>query len=932
MNALEYISAIFGDALKDHGGGIEVRAINPTDGQCHALFYRTIEELVSNSGHLKSLNQQGFNLYLGMNPRPAEGKGKKEDIKIMTCLWLDVDYGTDTRRHKKQSVHKTREEAKAAIERLPLKPSILVHSGSGFYAIWLLKEPEEVTPETRMQAESAMRGLGAMCGGDSTHNIDRILKLPGTDCMKIPTDPRPCTIIEGDADRRYNLSDFDEWAEAAYEKVDGPGIIIDQIPNDLPEAFRKLLENDERCRDLWEGQGKSEGDTSQSGYDESVLCYCLRKGISGPVDLAAILQARIKARGDERKKSRGKKYIERTVRQAMQAMARDSSELAEPGGQGESEAGPTIKSIIPDAPIDERAVVPLNWVLTEKCVAQFSGHNKAPKPVIPTLLLIIGILYDVSTGNALVRLAWRRHGRWTQEVVGREVIASNQRIIPLAGRGLAVTSANALAVVKYLADFEAVNQEILPQTKITTHMGWQGKDGTQGFMLGRNHHTSQTDPGEKIIFQGADSGDDQLAETFKQDGTLDNWLNMVHKIAHLPRVMAAIYASLTAPLLEVIKVPSFTISWDYLTSCGKTTILRLAASIWGNPENIGNWDSTRVWRERRCATLHSLPFIIDDTKQAKKNSDVTQAIYDLSSGAGKGRGSIDGTKQTGHWRLPMLTTGEQPMTSFTTDGGSKTRVLVLWGPPFEAMNDATRQLVGMVNETVRFNYGHVGPIFIEYLIQNRDSWGALRDAHKAAVKYYSQSKEAAGNPFAGRIAEYMAVLNVASTIFHEKYPELPKVSPDTLWAGMVNEVSEADRAKEALKVVWDWAVANQNRFFGREKKRQDLLGEASDQPNAGWAGRWASNDEWGFIGFIPGVLNDILTKAGFSGDAVRLWKDMGYLDTDEGRSTKKVRVNRELTNLVAIKKTAFDIPSGGEREHGNTSGNIKMYNKSNNNK
>ncbi len=61
-------------------------------------------------------------------------------------------------------------------------PSIIVFSGGGYQAYWKLKEPLEINGDIA-KAEDAKRynmQLERIFKADSCHNIDRIMRLPGT--------------------------------------------------------------------------------------------------------------------------------------------------------------------------------------------------------------------------------------------------------------------------------------------------------------------------------------------------------------------------------------------------------------------------------------------------------------------------------------------------------------------------------------------------------------------------------------------------------------------------------------------------------------------------------------------------------------------------------------------------------------------------------
>ena len=82
-------------------------------------------------GKLWAGNQAGRNIYFGVGLRRTRG-GKKSDVLAIPALWVDLD-GKDFSQGKP--------EALAALDRLPtyLSPSMILDSGHGIHAYWLLE-------------------------------------------------------------------------------------------------------------------------------------------------------------------------------------------------------------------------------------------------------------------------------------------------------------------------------------------------------------------------------------------------------------------------------------------------------------------------------------------------------------------------------------------------------------------------------------------------------------------------------------------------------------------------------------------------------------------------------------------------------------------------------------------------------------------------
>lgn len=588
-----------------------------------------------------------------------------------------------------------------------------------------------------------------------------------------------------------------------------------------------------------------------------------------------------------------------------------------------------VKSTLDDAPVSDDAVVPMGWrlgpfaVAREQSAKDDEGGTKSTIEVIaPAPIVISGRLANVNDGTEAMRLAWRRDNIWRQATINRDVIANGRELVKVSGLGLPVTSGTSGDIVRYLAAYEAANLSDLPRARVSHQLGWQGERGSDGFLWGRSlikpdgkevveidlEDVAPADwQQDWLAFRGDNEGDEQLASGYGAAGSFDDWRRAVEAVADYPSVVIALYASLAAPLLEILDCQNFVVDWSHMTSTGKTTVLRLAASVWGAPDErssaaaMQTWDVTRVWLERAAATLQSIPLILDDTKRARKADFVAQTIYDLVSGRGRGRGSPLGIRRTLTWRTVLLSSGEQRITDFSQDGGTRPRVLELWGMPFGGTDQATGAVVQRLTVALLQHYGHAGPRFVQFLLQRRDQWPKWRDQLRETQQHFLN--RAKDNPFAGRIAEPVAVLTLTEALACAAL-ELPWGFRDTasgLWETLAGEASEADRAAAALEYVMSWAVGHQEQFYGRS---------GEDMPNGGWVGRW-DNESWKWIGFLPDRLTAILDAKQFDTEStIRLWRDRGWLMLDDdGRRNHRARIGSVSSRMVAILRTAW---AGGD--------------------
>jgi uncharacterized protein DUF927/Cch-like protein len=543
------------------------------------------------------------------------------------------------------------------------------------------------------------------------------------------------------------------------------------------------------------------------------------------------------------------------------------------------------------------------------------------EPIAFGAMLITGRTKDIDAEMEGLRLSWKRGGFWRHRIVDRGIVASARELVSLANMGFPVTSSDAKLQVEYFARLEAANFSALPTARTTSHMGWQGADCKQGFSIGKDFigpdgatveaeiKADAMDWSNKAIaFRGASAGDDQIVEGYHCAGSFDGWTEAAAKLVPYPRALSAVYGSFAAPLLQLLGLPNFIIDLAARTSQGKTTAQRAAASVWGSPDErkpgaaLQTWDITKVGIERVSAVLNGIPLILDDTKRAKDPRIIADALYLVTSGRGRVRGSLTGLQVSKTWHTVLISSGEQPVTSFTNDGGTRMRVLEIQGAPFGKQDAETGKVVELFNLAVMSNYGYAGRRFVKWLIENfdqRDEWKA--EINRRAELYV----KAAASERAGRLALYAATIAQAASLAHQAL-DLPWTFEDPiekLWAEISGEAEDAVGAKRALRYLLSWAWANEVRFIGREQENRGGIPVA---PASGWIGRWDRDEKFEFIGFYPHHVEDVLRAQNFNPDAVMgEWRERGWLRVkDDGRQRftclHRLRGETKSAHLITV--------------------------------
>ena len=160
----------------DPDGTHALAAIDPTSGAIEAATFPhgRVHEIPA---WVNARNGR-LNLYYSANePRADMGpcKAGKADIVAVRVLHVDIDPPAG------QDLDTARADILAKLGRAPVPFTEIIDSGGGYQALVVLDEKMPATPETREWAEGCNRALRDALGGDNAQNIDRILRLPGTE-------------------------------------------------------------------------------------------------------------------------------------------------------------------------------------------------------------------------------------------------------------------------------------------------------------------------------------------------------------------------------------------------------------------------------------------------------------------------------------------------------------------------------------------------------------------------------------------------------------------------------------------------------------------------------------------------------------------------------------------------------------------------------
>lgn len=572
-----------------------------------------------------------------------------------------------------------------------------------------------------------------------------------------------------------------------------------------------------------------------------------------------------------------------------------------------------IPEAVKGAPVNLRQ--PEGWIYSDKGISRIDEKEYTPKMVCRTPIILTQRLKSLETGEEKIEIAFKRDGEWHRAIYPRSTIFTARAITVLADLGCTVTSENAKQVVRFLSALEAENIDIIQKADATSTFGWQPG---RRFIPGR----------EQGIVLDIDPSQKGMAAAYCRNGDMEHWIRTMSPHRERDKFRFILAASFAAPLLRILKQRIFFVyNWGG-SKGGKTAALKAALSAWGDPDRLMvNFNATQVGLERTASFYCDLPLGIDERQLAGKNQEsLEKTIYMIASGTGKIRGSKGGGLQAIHqWRTVALATGEEPLSTETSQTGVSTRVLEIYGGPFDDEKQAS-----LMHQEAPMNCGWAGPEFIEELIGIDER--EICDKYEEMSKYVASiSQGKSGSHVAGIAAVALADSMIDSWFFsgenrdqeeakcdqsEEKSDQKSQKRNETLqirndsWerakqmaASILQEQMNSDTGdvnENAVQFIVDWVLSN--RLYFGEKAIGTCLGTTSESGN--------------IVYIFPSTLNQALTKAGYSPrKTLKYMAERGLITSSEraDHKGKTYQVSKRFDNRVC-KFVEFFIGQISEKE------------------
>ena len=348
---------------------------------------------------------------------------------------------------------------------------------------------------------------------------------------------------------------------------------------------------------------------------------------------------------------------------------------------------------------------------------------------------ILGLVRDTKSAGWAHFLRWRdADGRQHEFNASDKQLLSEHDVVcgDMAEQGLRINKGQQGNLARYI-----LGSTTDDRITLVNRIGWHEIGDVSVFVL-----PSQVigDPPGRVLYEAGQ----RRQEEYSALGSLAEWRHGVAAPAHAHALAAlAISAAFAGPLLHLAGLESGGVHLFGNSSTGKTTLLKLAASVWGDSGLVRSWRATANGLEGVANRTSDVVLILDELAQLD-SKDAATALYMLASGVGKIRKNRNTTLQDiKTWRAFMLSSGEMTVEAKITQlRGAKAYT----GATLRLLNVAADQRLGFgvfdsagstgdirdllkdFNSAVTSAYGVAGPAFVSALVSRAEASEAIRNA------------------------------------------------------------------------------------------------------------------------------------------------------------------------------------------------------------
>jgi uncharacterized protein YuzE len=735
-------------------------AVLPTEGRYCVIgvgkyadqtFWDTREEV---DAQVAKLVAGKFDAYFGCAKFGALNNRTHANAKHFRALWIDIDCGPTKGVPDEKGIIKgylTQEDGMLEFKRfckeVGLPRPIMINSGYGIHAYWLLEETID-----RREWEPLSNRLRDLCVKHSlivdasVFEASRVLRVPGTKNFKYDTEA-DVTVIN-DNSSRITYQQMKDLLGAPDPAPEQP----DFLPKTLSPMMEAMLSNKvKRFKTIMIKSAKEEG------CQQLLHCYENQESISYDMWRSSLSITAFCVDGDMASHRMSEKYPDydrAEVDKKIDDLRRTGGphhcttfEKWNPGGcDGCIHKGKITSPIILGIEVLEAADDDNEVVVEEDGEDQtykipaypppfFRGKNGGvyrkpmededdPLLVYEHDLYIVKRMTDPNAGETLLfRLHLPRDGVREFSIPLAQAVVKEKLRDALAPQGVAPSGKQVDALLWYTMTFVKNLQYVNKAEIMRTQFGWV--DGDSKFILGDREITK-----DGIFYSPPSTATKEDSALIYPKGDFEKWKE-VFNMYSLPGMEPHAFAALTAfgsPLLKFTGLSGAIINVIHQRSgSGKSTALYMCNSVYGEPQKLASiWKDTFNAKMHRLGVMNNLPNTIDEITNTTP-MEFSDLSYSISQGRGKNRVKSQSNEMRVNntsWQGITLSSAnasfyEKLGAAKNSPDGESMRLLEYSIAPNDVIDVALGKQ--MFDHQLRENFGHAGDIYAQWLVNNLES-------------------------------------------------------------------------------------------------------------------------------------------------------------------------------------------------------------------
>lgn len=357
--------------------------------------------------------------------------------------------------------------------------------------------------------------------------------------------------------------------------------------------------------------------------------------------------------------------------------------------------------------------------------------------------------------------------------------------------------------------------------------------------------------GDRRVLGGArvvtDPVSDDVSAAMHVKGALEGWRAAVAEpCAGNPLMVLAVSHAFSGPLLSVLGRDGGGFHLRGVSSRGKSTLLGVAASVWGAPSFVQSWRGTDNGIEGIAAACNDSLLVLDELHQVEPRV-AGDIVYMLANGRGKTRMSSNAKAQpTRRWSVSVLSSGELSLEEHMASGGrtmyagQDIRLIDLAADArrhgaFDCLHGEAdgRAFAERMQRAGRENYGVAGQAFVENLMVNI----GRRDLLQRQIDGFCRSCLAVADiPSDGQVQRVLARFGVAALAgeMATKFGITGWGTGASFAAARELFLNWLDARGGATRAEIDEAVEQTRNYVSQNLERFALLGADAGEPLDGW--------------------------------------------------------------------------------------------------